>query len=69
MFLWEHSVFLLPALGGGEHLSQSARGRGDFRKMLTAAQFVCGTGQACRYSSAFLGKNPSVSGGERLLWG
>lgn len=33
----EHSVFLLRALGGGEHLSQSARGRGDFRKMLTVA--------------------------------
>lgn len=68
VFLWEHSVFLLRALGGGEHLPQSARGRGDFRKMLTAAEFVCGAVQACSYTSAFLGKNPSVSGGERLLW-
>lgn len=28
---------LLRALGGGQPLSQSARARGDFRKMLTAA--------------------------------
>lgn len=37
MFLREHSVFLLSALGGGETLSQSAHARGDFRKVLTAA--------------------------------
>lgn len=65
MFLWEHSVFLLRALGGGQPLSQSARARGRFQEDADSS-LICLWNSL--YSSAFLGKNPSISGSERLLW-